>query len=256
MNLSLTLTACLALLPISSAMATERADAATNKTAIHFIGLIRQMEKIVATLRDTTYLFHKQEYANGKQQAAERMAVKFRAPNDIYLKWLGPTYAGRELLFRSNANDGRLRVNMGRWLPTLNLAPNGYLALRGNRHGIEQLPFAAIVANFMQSAQLLAADPNLDAHITTLDALSQQQHFGEAAHCYDIRLPKAQQPQLYAERSIICISLRTQLPVRIQSWDREDGELRQVENYGYENVQINIGLSDRDFAEANPAYDF
>lgn len=215
--------------------------------------VITQMQAAASQLLDATYTFHKQEYANGRQQPAERIAVKYRAANGIYMKWLGPAHEGRELLFRPDWNDDRLRISPGRWLPTLNLAPRGSFAMRGNRHSVYQLPFPAIVDNFVDSAALIRTNPALRARIIDL---GEQRHFGEAGHCYRLLLPKDREPRLYATEVMLCVSRRTGLPLRIRSWDVEDGQLRQVEDYGYENVRVNMGLSDRDFDPDNPAYDF
>ncbi len=218
-----------------------------------FNRVIATMQAAANGIHDATYIFHKQEYADGKQRPAEHITVKYRAPNDIYMKWLPPTHKGRELLSRSGWNDDRLRVSPGRWLPTLNLAPLGGLAMRGNRHSVYRLPFPAIVDNFVTSAALIKADPTLQARISDL---GQQRHFGEPAHCYRLQLPKARQPKLYAAEVMLCVSLRTGLPLRIRSWNIEDGQLRQVEDYGYEDVRVNVGLEDRDFDPDNPVYGF
>ncbi|HEB92445.1 MAG TPA: DUF1571 domain-containing protein [Gammaproteobacteria bacterium] len=230
---------------------TTRADSIAPET--FFNSVIARMQTATSQLRDTTYTFHKQEYADGHQQPIEHITVKYRAPNDIYMKWLEPIHRGRELLFRSGWNDEQLRISPGRWLPTLNLDPHGRLAMRGNRHSIHQLPFPAIVANFADSAALIRANPALQAPITDL---GEQRHFGETGHCYQLRLPKDREPGLYAAEVMLCVSLRTGLPLRIRSWDEVKGRLRQVEDYGYKDVQVNVGLSDRDFDPDNPDYNF
>ncbi len=226
---------------------------AAERTAGRFDAIIGGMARAASLLRDAAYIFHKQEYVDGKQQAAERVAVKFRAPGDIYMKWLGPVHQGRELLFRPGWNDNRLRVSLGLWSPTLNLNPQGYLAMRGNRHSIYQLPFLALIANFERSAKLIAADPALEAQVSDL---GKQWHYGEEAQCYGVILPKRQQPQLYAARVRLCVSLRTGLPLLIKVWDREDGQMRLVEDYAYEDVKPNAGLRDEDFNPENSDYDF
>jgi len=225
----------------------------TGASEVDFDRVIAQMQAAATQLRDATYLFHKQEYANGRQQPAERIAVKYRAPNDIYMQWLAPSHKGRELLFRPGWNDDRLRISPGRWLPTINLNPRGRLAMRGNRHSIYQLPFPTIIANFVDSAALIRANPALRAHTTDL---GEQRHFGESGHCYRLLLPNDREPRLYAAEVMLCVSRRTGLPLRIQAWDVEDGRLRQVEDYGYENVRINKGLTDLDFDPENSEYGF
>ncbi len=218
-----------------------------------FERVVDAMQAAAAQARDATYIFHRQEYADGKQRPAERAAVKYRAPNDVYMKWLGPAHEGRELLFRPDWNDGRLRVTPGRWLPNINLDPRGRLAMRGNRHDILELPFPAIIENFTGSAALIRANPALRARI---DDLGEKQRLGETGHCYHLQLPKKQEPRLYAAETELCVSLRTGLPLTIKNWDVEDGALRLVEDYGYEDVQVNVGLTDLDFDPDNPAYGF
>ena len=220
---------------------------------VDFEQVIAAMQTAAAQARDATYIFHKQEYADGKQRPAERTAVKYRAPNDVYMKWLGPVHKGRELLYRSTGNRGRLRINPGRWLPNINLDPRGRLAMHGNRHSIFDLPFPAIVKNFTDSATLIRANPALRARI---DDLGEQRRLGETGHCYHLQLPKKQEPRLYAAETELCVSLRTGLPLTIKSWDEEDGAFRLVEDYGYENVRVNVGLTDLDFDPDNPAYGF
>ncbi len=224
-----------------------------DDSVVNFEQVIAGMQAAASKVRDATYIIHKQEYADGSQQPAERIAVTYRAPNDVYLKWLGPTHHGRELLFRPGWNRDHLRISLGRWLPTVNLDPHGGLAMRGNRHSIYQLPFPAIAFNFLDSAALIKANPALQVNIT---GLGEQWHFGETGHCYRLLLPKDREPQLYAAEVMLCVSQRTGLPLHIRSWDVEDGQRRQVEDYGYESVRLNEGLEDRDFDPDNPAYDF
>lgn len=218
-----------------------------------FDSVIAKLQAAASKIRDATYIIHKQEYADGRQQPTERIAIRYRAPNDVYMKWLEPTHRGRELLFRPGWNKDHLQISLGRWLPTVNLDPHGDLAMRGNRHSIYQLPFPAIVANFVGSAVLIKANPALQVNITDL---GEQWHFDEIGHCHQLLLPKDREARLYAAEVMLCISQRTGLPLRIRAWDEEDGQRRQVEDYGYEDVRMNRGLEDRDFAPDNPAYDF
>ena len=47
--------------------------------------------------------------------------------------------------------------------------------------------------------------------------------------------------------------LESKLPLRIEIYDTGD---RLMEQYGYEDLQVNVGLSDLDFDPANPDYKF
>ena len=40
------------------------------------------------------------------------------------------------------------------------------------------------------------------------------------------------------------------------TWDQEDGALRLVEEYGFEQIKTNVGLQDSDFDPENSSYTF
>ena len=47
--------------------------------------------------------------------------------------------------------------------------------------------------------------------------------------------------------------LESKLPIQIAIYDAED---RLTEKYGYEHLQLNVGLTDLDFEPTNPDYRF
>ena len=42
----------------------------------------------------------------------------------------------------------------------------------------------------------------------------------------------------------------------VEAWDVDGGKLRMVEQYGYENLRLNVGLKPDDFSPDNPKYGF
>ena len=54
-------------------------------------------------------------------------------------------------------------------------------------------------------------------------------------------------------RMVINQDIESKLLIRIRVYDRQ-GQL--VENYGYENLDLDAGLDDSDFDPDNPAYGF
>lgn len=228
----------------------ERTDDAAELRA-----LIDEMERAAAGVTDATYTFHKTEYVGGQLLPSEQIAVKFRAPNDVYMKWVGQVDTHQELLFRPGWNDDRLRVSPGPLIPTINLDTDSRVVARTNRKTVYNLPFPWIVQNFVRDGELLASDPALAA-ATTVQDLGTRMVFGEPARCYAMELPKDRAPDLYAARVELCVHERTLLPARVQAWDVEDGTLKLVEDYGYEGMQLNVGLSDADFDPKHSEYHF
>jgi outer membrane lipoprotein-sorting protein len=220
-----------------------------------FLDAIGQMSAAVSKVTDTTYVFHQREWAQGKQQPAVTMEVKYRLPGDVYMKWVGEKSTGRELVYRGAGwNDGQMRVNPGPWIPTMNLDPMGTLALRGQRHNIHNLGFHYSVKLFAVDSERILANP--EAYAVTVEDEGVLQVYGESARCLSAVLPKAKEPAFYASKIRFCLNERTKLPAQIQAWDQEDGALRLVEEYGFEQIKTNVGLQDSDFDPENSSYTF
>jgi len=241
-----------AVAPAEPVEVTATAEVALPASVVVFRGVLREMQAAAAAMVDASYTFHKVELVNGSLQPAEQTAVKFRAPNDFYMKWVGEVDTGQELLFRPGWNDDRMRVSAGPLVPTVNLSVDSRLASRTNRHTVRHAPLPTIVQNFTNDEAVLVAAQT----IPTVKELGSRMVYGDPSTCYQLETPKAQLPALYATRVEICVSDRTHLPSRIQAWDVEGGMLQLVEDYGYEGLRINIGLTDVDFDPDNKAYNF
>ena len=200
-----------------------------------------------------TYTFRRHEWTDGRQQPPHEMAVKFRKPMDIYMKWVGDTHKGRELLYRQGWNEGDMMVKPGPMIPTLSLDPKGKLAMRGSRHGIDMIDLSNVADIILDQTDRLEASATLSATYTSQGA---QTVNGEASWCVQIDLPKDQDTQLYAYRVDMCLSDRTGLLTRLRAWDQSDGELRKVEDYEFRNINLSPGLTDQDFSDENPGYGF
>ncbi|NOY28443.1 MAG: DUF1571 domain-containing protein [Oligoflexia bacterium] len=211
-----------------------------------------RMRTATAALSSYTYTFRREEWADGKQQDPNLMAVKFRRPMDIYMKWVGQVHKGRELLYRQGWNDGDMKVKPGALLPTLNLDPAGRLAMHGSRHGVDLIDLSRVVGIITSQTDRIAANNALSATYTDLGPALVG---AEAAHCLRADLPKDQDPGLYAVRIDICTSDQTGLLVRLRTWDVEDGQLRKVEDYEFRDITV-VPLADSDFDPDNPEYGF
>jgi hypothetical protein len=205
-------------------------------------------------LRDLRCVFHRREYLGRRMGKAQVIELKFRRPFEVYMKWVGSTFTGRELIFRSGWNGDRLRVRTSSPLVlTLDLDPHGSLAMRSSRHSIWWSGFGRVIDALESDAALLQARPELGPTWTDHGVV---EVYGEAARCYTVQMPKEREPRLYAHKAHICMNLRTRLPARVRIWDEERGEIRLVEEYGWEGIELNPGLSDLDFDPDNPAYAF
>jgi len=206
-----------------------------------FLAAVRRMEQATAQLVDATWTMHATEYAGGRL-VSDSYRVKHRAPNTNYLVW----DKGQKVLWKPGWNGDKLRVDPGRLLlPIMNLDPLGTLAMRGNRHSIHRLGFVPLVSLFVADADRMLAD--LDRLRPEVEDLGHRDVFGQPTQCYRAHLRKDVEPRLYATKVEICLHRQLHLPIDTKVWDHEDGELRVVEHYRYEDLEVNVGLTDADF---------
>lgn len=205
-----------------------------------FLAAVRRMDAAAAQLSDATFRFHATEYVDGKVDA-QSYQVKYRPPNTAYLLW----DSGQEVLWTPETYD-KLRVDPGRLMPVVHLDPHGRLAMRGNRHSIHRLGFVPLSKLLLADAERMVAD--LDRLRPTVEDLGTRAVHGQPARCYRAELRKDIEPALYAHRVEVCFHEATGLAIDLTVWDHEDGAVREVEHYVYEDLKVDVGLTEADFA--------
>lgn len=247
-----------AVVVVTSAALDARADetvAATSGVEAD-AGKIRQlvfdMEKAYEQVNDYTTTMHKQERVKGHLLPREEIQVKFRKPLGIYLKWTGEVNNTREVIYVKGWNDGKIRAHKGSFPDmTVNLRPDASLAMQGNRHQITEAHFGHAIGLIARDARLSESRPQ-DA-VRYLD-LGEKVVHGTRSRCIEARTPASGVFSVYyAARAKVCYDLKTKMPTRIQVWDAEGALL---EDYGFQDTKINVGLTDADFDPENAEYNF
>jgi outer membrane lipoprotein-sorting protein len=209
------------------------------------------MERAYAGVKDYTATFYKQERVKGTLLPVETILLKFRKPFSVYLRWTAGDFAGREVLFVRGWNDDKVRAHQGSFPDvTVNLQPDAALAMRGNRHPITDLGFGEVIDKVVRGARLSELRPQ--DNVVYVDH-GESTVYGVRARCIESIAPVKKFSPYYAHRAKICIDQKTKMPVRITIWDDED---KLVEDYGFENIRLNVGLTDLDFDPANSNYNF
>lgn len=228
---------------LSAALAVP--PAADDKDAHSFADALREMQAVGKSLKDATFTMYKREWVSGSQGSLSVMDVKFRTEEDAYMEFTEGPNEGRKVLWRGpNWNDGKFKVDPGRFIPVLNLDPNGSMAMRGNRHSIRELPPTFLVDKIVADAMRINDSPTFEPDVNDLGPTTVR---GEASNCWEATLPKDQDKNFYATKVRMCANVATNMPNSMRVWDHEDGELRLVEEYDYINFKVNPGLSDSDF---------
>ena len=218
-------------------------------------GLLDRMTTASDAVVDGTWLIRMEEWKNGRMKPPQEMEVKYRrSPEALYMHWVGDFSPGREVLWSPTARDGNLYVNTSPLVPNLSISPTGSLATRDSRHPVWMAELPRIAELVQAGADHLTSHPELTA---TYEDLGVQDVYGTRSHCYTVELPYEAAPAaLYAPLIRLCLSVATGLPSRFTAWADEDGARRQGEDYIFQAVKINVGLSDADFDSANPDYGF
>ena len=207
--------------------------------------------KTLSHIKDYTAIFHTQERLNGKMTREETIAMKFRTPFSIYMKWTGRSNYGQEILFVEGWNKNRLRVRPGGLITsliTLNLEPTSKLAMEKNRHpvtdaGLHKL-MSIITENVKTGIARKEYTPKDHGTFTS---------FGRPVYRFEGIFNPKERKLYYGYRAIIDMDIERKIPVRVQIYDWDNN---LVENYGYEKVELNPGLTDKDFNPRNKAYRF
>lgn len=218
--------------------------------------MVTQGEATMRTLKDFTATFHKHEWKGGKMLKPETLFVKWRKnPRSVYMLWTGEHNKGQEIIWRRGWNGDKIRAHQGGFLRhiTVNLDPTGSLAMKDSRHPIMHAGFDHTVELIAKDMRLAKENPEWGAQIKDLGV---QNIHGAQSYCYEATMDKKKYPKFYAYKALICMHLALKIPNKVHIWDYEDGQVRLVEQYSYENVKLNVGLTDADFDPSNPDYAF
>lgn len=176
------------------------------------------------------------------------IAVKYRKPKQYYFRWEQGSARGREVIYVSGKYDNRLVAHPGgkMWFLTLHLDPHGRLAMRENRHSLQNSGMEKIV-ELIASNYKLAQEKGIDA----IRCTGEDNFDGQAVWIVEGIFPPDQ--GFYAQKVIISIAKTIRLPVKISIFDWS-GDL--MEEYAFHDLRINVGLTADDFNPGNPDYNY
>lgn len=210
---------------------------------------IGEAEARLARVDSYTAVFHKQERIDDRLSEEETIFMKFKRPFKVYMKWIRPPHEGRELLYVEGWNGNRIRIHGGGGLVglfTWNVDPQGRAVMNEHRHvitesGLEYL-VGVVAANIRKGTAA--------GEVRFLD-MGRDTVYGRDARKVEIRFPADKAKGYYGYRAILSLDAETRMPLRALVFDWDD---RLVERYEYEDVRLDAGLTDADFAPGNPAY--
>ncbi len=210
--------------------------------------IVQESLKAYDRVHDYTAVYHKEErLKSAKLRPKEIIFVKFRKPNQIYMKWIEEPNKGMELIYPVREN--KLVVEPGGLLdvitPKMYLNPTDKLSLLENRHPITEADLGYFIRRYSEDIQTAKEKGELQVR------LDEGVDFkGSLADRVEFFLP---QNGYYCSRSVVYFDQKSRLPLHVEFYDTEN---QLFERYSYTQLQLNVGLQDIDFDEENPKYDF
>jgi hypothetical protein len=172
------------------------------------------------------------------------------------MRFIEPTSAaGREVIYVEGRNNGRLVAHEGGLLNVVraNLTPTSRLAMRGNKHPITEIGIEKLLLRMINSGKRdrergmceVVIDRNIEVN----------GHLGT-----EIRIihPEKIEPfDFHVGRIIIDDELNVPVGFEGYLWPEKAGDPPILnERYFYNELQLNVGLTDSDFNPDNPEYEF
>ena len=224
--------------------------------------------RIRASIKDYTAIVIKREQVGGKIGEYEYMGAKIRnrvvqdgqivTPFSVYLTFLKPaTVKGREVIYVEGRNSGKLTAHeggmKGRFLPTVSLDPNGMMAMRGQRYPITEMGIENLVTKLIEKGErdkkqgVCGVEFLRGAKVGGRPCTVLSVKHDQKLPCFDFHLAQ------------IFIDEQLNIPVRYCAYEwpkTSGGKPSLLEEYTYQNIKLNVGLTDADFDVNNPKYNF
>ncbi|MDD5557098.1 MAG: DUF1571 domain-containing protein [bacterium] len=203
-------------------------------------------------VRDYRCVFHKRHRIGGRLQENQRILLKFMEPMHIYMKWIGGAHEGQEILYAParHGPKGFARAGgvKGRFMPVIRIDPDGYWVRRDSIHDLDRVGIGYFLRVFMENAAR-AREEDAGALVDRgPDTVS-----GRPVRVIEAILPAEREKGYYCHRCVVSFDEEHGLPIRIRIYDWDD---RLAEEYVYEDLELNVGLTGADFDRGNEAYGF
>jgi hypothetical protein len=218
------------------------------------------------TIRDYTATLVKRERYNDTLGEREFMKVKIRnervvdgkqVPFSIYMRFVQPkAVSGREVIWVKGQNEGKIlahETGIITGFKTFHLDPDGMLAMRNNRHPIYEAGLENLVLKLIEKAERDKA-----AGLCKVEYRKGAKIKGRACTMISVTHDEQKAPYDFHNAQVF-IDDELNIPIRYASygWPSAPGEEAPlIEEYTYLEVQVNVGLTDKDFDPANEEYEF
>lgn len=175
-------------------------------------------------------------------------------PMGVYLDFLKPAAVqGREVIWKEGANDGNMVVHQGGMsrFVTLNLDPNGYIAMRGQRYPVTDIGIENLLKKIIQTAERDRQYDECEMKIYRNAKVGKV-----SCTMVEVIHPVPRNHfDFHRAQVFFCDDLKVPIRYKSWSWPEAAGQEPPVqEEYNYLRLAVNVGLTDTDFDPENPKY--
>ncbi len=229
-------------------LANARLDAIRRDVADYQAIMVKR-ERIDGELNDPEFM--KLKVRNRKQ--SEAGAVPF----SVYMRFLKPkAVRGREVIYVEGQNAGKLLAHESGGLiglTTFHLDPTGSLAMKSSRYPIYEAGIENLVVKLIEKAERDKAAGDCQVEFVDTAKINDR-----ACTKITVTHPDRKAPYDFNVAEVF-IDNELQVPIRYAaySWPRKaGGEPELLEEYTYLNLELNVGLTAKDFDPSNPEYEY
>ena len=211
---------------------------------------LKAAEEAYGRVTNYTAIFHKQQHVGGTLLQEGATFIKFRKPFSLYMRWTAGPHAGCELLYVEGWNENRAKVHTGGFLRfiTRNLDPKHPRLMAGNLR-----PFTDTGLGYLVKTVAVNVRKGIKAGELSCLGHGEEMVYGRKTQPLEVVFPKDKAKGYDAYRLIINQDMASKILIGIRAYDWDD---HLFENYGYEDLNLNAGLTDADFDPANTDYHF
>ena len=213
--------------------------------------LLSLAEKSYAGVTDYTSVFVSRERIGGTLRPPETIQLKFQRPFKVYMKWVDGPSRGREGLYVSGANNGRFFIHEPRGIQrffTVALEPTDRRVMEESRHPVTDVGIGRLL-------EIVGTNARRGAQAGVLQVIDRGlgDVAGRRVRQVEAILLRDAKAGYYCYRVLLAFDEENHLPIRIVVYDWTD---QVVEEYTHAQLQLNPGLTERDFDPENREYGF
>ncbi|TWT76358.1 hypothetical protein CA13_68520 [Planctomycetes bacterium CA13] len=226
----------------------------------------KSLENFQANVKDYSALFVKRcrvngvlpdlQYANVKIRNRKLSAGRVAVPMGVYLNFLKPEdVTGREVIWVEGKNDGNMIAHESgiKGMINVTLDPNGYLAMRGQRHPITDIGIENLLVKLIETGERDRQYGECDVQFYRNAKIKET----ECTMLQVVHPVKRPYFDFYLAR--VYFDKQMNMPIRYEAWSwptTQGGEPVLEEEYTYLDLKVNVGFTEADFDIRNPAYQF